>query len=237
MVRKHDPETERARLVAASSVSLLAVLAFLMIRVLPPQHSPFAKLDLERPIGAATPLQLAAVRHDPGACFAALAASEIEVERVPDEHERAGCGYANAVALVRTHYPYSGAVRVSCPLAAALYVWEREVVAKAAERLESPVARIEMMGTYSCRAIAGRPDRRMSEHATANAIDIEGFRLENGRVISVLDGWSGAGRDRAFLREVRDGGCKVFQVVLSPDYNAAHRNHLHLDMGDFRICS
>jgi hypothetical protein len=28
---------------------------------------------------------------------------------------------------------------------------------------------------------------------------------------------------------VRDGACRLFATVLSPDYNAAHRDHLHLD--------
>ena len=33
----------------------------------------------------------------------------------------------------------------------------------------------------------------------------------------------------AFLREVRDGACDLFATVLSPDYNAAHADHFHLD--------
>ena len=42
--------------------------------------------------------------------------------------------------------------------------------------------------------------------------------------------------ERAFLREIRDGACDLFRVVLGPDYNAAHRDHFHLDMGAFRAC-
>ncbi len=34
------------------------------------------------------------------------------------------------------------------------------------------------------------------------------------------------------LREVRDGACDLFATVLSPDYNAAHRDHLHLDQAE-----
>ena len=30
-------------------------------------------------------------------------------------------------------------------------------------------------------------------------------------------------------KQSRDGACRVFSTVLSPDYNAAHRDHLHLD--------
>jgi hypothetical protein len=45
----------------------------------------------------------------------------------------------------------------------------------------------------------------------------------------VLRDWSGGGDKAAFLRNVRDGACDVFATTLSPDYNAAHRDHLHLD--------
>ncbi|TMJ11586.1 MAG: extensin family protein [Alphaproteobacteria bacterium] len=31
------------------------------------------------------------------------------------------------------------------------------------------------------------------------------------------------------LRGVRDDACKLFSTTLSPDYNAAHCDHLHLD--------
>jgi len=35
---------------------------------------------------------------------------------------------------------------------------------------------------------------------------------------------------------VRDGACRFFDVVLGPDYNDAHRDHFHLDMGAYRAC-
>lgn len=232
----NDRHTEVARLISAGAVLLLACLAFFMIRALPPQHSPFADLDLERPIGAATALQFDEIREEPNACSAALAASNIEVAMVEERREGA-CGLINAVTLMRTHYPYSTPVTVSCPVAAALYVWEREVVQPAAAQLESPVARIEVIGTYACRNIYGQATGRLSEHARGNAIDISGFRLENGRTISVREGWTEGGADAAFLRSVRDGACRAFQVVLSPDYNQAHHDHFHFDMASYSVCS
>jgi hypothetical protein len=47
--------------------------------------------------------------------------------------------------------------------------------------------------------------------------------------VTVVGDWKGEGERAAFLREVRDGACDLFATVLSPDYNAAHRDHLHLD--------
>jgi len=225
-------------LLVIAALAALGWAGWRWVEALPPEQSPFAELDMERPIGWATGMQLSRVRADPGLCAATLAASQIEVSVIEDTVAGAQqqCGYRNAVAITRSAYPYSGAMRVSCPLAAALYIWEREVVAPAAEVLESPVARIEMIGAYACRNIYGRAEGRISEHATANAVDISGFRLENGRVVSVLRGWEAEGADAAFLKAVRDGGCGLFQGVLSPDYNAAHRDHLHLDMGPYRIC-
>jgi hypothetical protein len=219
---------------------LLAVfVAAQWVRGLPPEQSPFAKLDLERPIGWATEMQLARIQQDAPACTAALDASEMGFEPIEDRRTGAagGCGFSNAVAMTQSTYSYSNAVRISCPLAAALYIWEREVVAPAAERLESPVARIEMIGAYSCRNVYGRADARLSEHATANAIDISGFRLENGRLITIAADWGAGDADGAFLRELRNGGCRVFRTVLSPDYNRAHADHFHFDMGSYSVCS
>ena len=75
----------------------------------------------------------------------------------------------------------------------------------------------------------GRPNGLWSEHARANAVDIAGFRLEDGRRISVAADWNDRGDKGRFLRDVRDGACRLFSTVLSPDYNRAHRDHLHLD--------
>jgi hypothetical protein len=99
------------------------------------------------------------------------------------------------------------------------------------------ITRIELAGpAYQCRRVAGRADRRLSEHARANAIDIKGFTPENGRTVTVADGWHGIARDRAFLREARNGACDYFEAVLSPDYNRSHRDHLHFDLGRDDMC-
>ena len=75
-----------------------------------------------------------------------------------------------------------------------------------------------------------------SQHATANAIDVAGFRLADGRRITLTGGWDGKPAEQAFLRDLRDGACGLFKGVLSPDYNAAHHDHFHLDMGPFGVC-
>ena len=70
----------------------------------------------------------------------------------------------------------------------------------------------------------------------ANAIDVAGFRTASGRTISIARNWHDAGADGAFLRTVRDGACRFFGVVLSPDYDTLHRNHFHFDASRWRVC-
>jgi hypothetical protein len=221
----------RARIWAIGGVGLLAILMLALMAGAPPRAK-----GLSRPVLSAA--QLTAFQTDAGACRAALLEAGFAVEPLPDLREGRSCGYAGAVELSRSVHAYSAPLAVGCAAAAALALWERDVVDAAAKRhLRQRVERIELAGpAYSCRAIAGRKDGRMSEHASANAIDIRGFTLADGRVVSVAGGWNGAARERAFLRAVRDGACAHFRAVLSPDYNQAHRDHLHFDLGRDELC-
>lgn len=222
------------------AVVLLAVTVYAILHRYPPppEHVPFSTLDLERPLGLATGLQLARLRDSPDMCFDAIGQSALEIRPIPARRTGPFCGFTDAVQVTRSTLPYSGPVRLTCPMAAGLYLWEREVVAPAAaELLGSPVVRVDHLGTYACRRIGGGPTGRPSEHATANAIDIAGFRLADGRRIRLAQHWTGGTEaERAFLRRVRDGACDLFPVVLGPDYNAAHRDHFHFDMGRFLAC-
>jgi hypothetical protein len=70
----------------------------------------------------------------------------------------------------------------------------------------------------------------------ANALDIAGFVLIDGRRVSVARDWPGDADEARFLRAVHQGACRFFNGVLGPDYNLAHADHLHLDRGPYRIC-
>jgi hypothetical protein len=81
----------------------------------------------------------------------------------------------------------------------------------------------------------------LSEHGHANALDVSGFVLADGRVVSVRTGWQGASwPEQSFLRAVHGGSCRVFTTVLGPDYDSLHHDHFHLDLArhrdDGRIC-
>lgn len=219
-------------------VIAFAVLGIVVVDRLPPQHSPFAMFDPKWPIGWATAWQLARLKSDPETCRAVLMRADVRIEPISDSREGAFCGFRGAVAVERSSIPWSQApLQVSCPLAAALVLWERRVVIPAAERhLGSRVTRIDHFGTYACRWVAGTRSGRPSQHATANAIDVAAFRLGDGRQIVVREQWWRDTAEGAFLHAVRDGSCRIFSAVLSPDYNDAHADHFHLDMGPYSIC-
>jgi hypothetical protein len=75
----------------------------------------------------------------------------------------------------------------------------------------------------------------LSEHAFGNAIDIGGFRLADGRWVRVTS-WRNGGAEQAFLREVAQGACRHFTVVLTPESDTAHQDHFHLDLSDWPVC-
>lgn len=199
-----------------------------------PENVPWTKLDLSRPVGAFTRAKLAGLHGDGARCRRLLRRAGIDFTPLPVRRDGPNCGYDDAVRLEDSgtatidYNPPS--VGLSCPVAAALSLWEWHVVQPAAlRRLGSRVASIDTFGSYNCRRIYGRSSGDWSEHARANAIDIAGFRLEDGRRISVAGDWKDGGAKGRFLRDARNGACRLFASTLSPDYNAAHHDHFHLD--------
>ena len=200
-----------------------------------PERFPWTALDLADPIGPFTGRKLAALGDDTGKCTALLGAiGDDDGPAPPRTASEPACGYTDGFRLLPENaaslrYAPAGLV-TACPVAAALALWERDVVQPAAARhFGQRVTRVEHFGSYSCRRLYGRGEGPWSEHATANAIDVAGFRLADGKRVSVLHDWNDGDVEAAFLRAVRDGACGLFATVLSPDYNAAHANHLHLD--------
>lgn len=199
-----------------------------------PQDFPWTRLDLRHPTGAFTGSKLAQLGSDPALCRALLRDVGADERPVPPRSGRPNCGYRDGVRLGPEPIGFRPAGPVtSCSVAAGLFLLERRVIQPAARRhFGTDVAAIDHAGSYSCRRLYGRSEGSYSEHATADAIDILGFRLANGRRVSVLRDWDGDTAEARFLRDVRDGSCRFFSTVLSPDYNAAHADHLHLDQAE-----
>jgi hypothetical protein len=90
-----------------------------------------------------------------------------------------------------------------------------------------------------------RGTRRVSGHAHALAIDALAFVLDDGRRLPVLGGWNEPTRgvdpcatheeDDDATARMRGAVCAavqrdLFQVVLTPHHDAAHANHVHLEV-------
>jgi hypothetical protein len=118
-----------------------------------------------------------------------------------------------------------------CPMIPQVDRWISNSISPAARRIYGvPLVELKIAGSYACRPINHSNGAHLSEHGHANALDVSGFVLADGRRISVKGGWSGDYRERAFLRAVHDGACQEFTTVLGPEYNSLHRDHFHVDL-------
>ena len=123
------------------------------------------------------------------------------------------------------------AATLSCPIVSALDRWVNEGVQPAAFRwFGAQVVEIKQISAYSCRQMNGGGGHGVSEHAFGNALDVAGFILADGRKISVQYGWQGSPEEQGFLHDVQLSACDMFTTVLAPGYNAAHYNHIHVDL-------
>jgi len=180
-------------------------------------------------------------RPEDARCLADLGASGARFSPLPDTYAAPGCNKLGTVQLMalagdRTPLSLSNLGPVQCTVAKTFGDWARFGVDRAArDLLGSPVARIETMGSYSCRNVAG--SQRRSAHARAEAIDVSAFVLENGRRVEVKRDWDGGdAATREFLRVVHKSACKRFGTVLGPQYNAAHADHFHLEGTGAKFC-
>ena len=180
-------------------------------------------------------------RAETRACLSSLSAARAAFTPLPDQYYGAGCSTLGTVRLASlrsddAHLALTNLGPVTCPLAETFAAWARYGVDRAAQQiLGSALVRIETMGSYNCRNVAGS-DRR-SAHATANAIDIAAFVLADGRRITITGDWhGGTPAERQFLSAIHTSACKRFGTVLGPAYNAAHRDHLHLELSGSTFC-
>ena len=193
-----------------------------------------------RPRGA-RPVTLALpTSRETQACYADLSREDVRFSPLPDRDYGGGCRLIGTLQLIDIGVPVTNLKAMRCGLARNFTAWVDYAVAPAARQmLGSDLVRIESMGSYACRAVVGAPGAggRLSGHATANAVDISGFVLKDGHRITIQQNWNGGdAQARAFLRTIRASACKRFGTVLSPDYNAVHYNHLHLEDDHAGFC-
>lgn len=128
--------------------------------------------------------------------------------------------------------PLSTPLITNCAMASALPAWVSAVDGYATSALKSPLGEVVTGTSYMCRKRNNASEGFTSEHGFANAVDVTGFTLDDGRSIGVEGNWMPAGDPEGrLLRFAHDAGCTGFTTVLGPEANALHHDHLHLDLG------
>jgi hypothetical protein len=202
---------------------------------LSPHLAPWGTPDLTDTPGWFARAQLNSLSVDGNACVQTLARAQVHHTRLANRHLGYACGYTDVVSA-SPQIPFRPSLTATCSLTAGLVWYERELDDIARRVLGAQIVRIDHVGTYVCRNINWERDGWRSEHATANAIDVTAFRLSDGHTVSIARDWGKATAAGRFLHEAHDKACELFDVVLGPDYNKAHRTHFHLDLGRFRAC-
>ena len=219
------------------TMMILSVACGVGYRYLPSYYNPLAPLELSDPPNWLTQFKLK--RLTPVRCQTLLQQAN-EQKLITSQSVADSAGECPLTDVVRVRdfgvVKLSSSFLASCPLAlrSALYVGQQ--AAPLTERLMmSQLTRIEHLGSYACRNIYHRPDARRSEHASAQALDISGFILADGRHVTILRGWKQE-ESAMWLRALLSASCQYYGNGLGPDYNAAHANHFHLGIRGFGLC-
>lgn len=182
------------------------------------------------------------------ACLQDLSRLAVVYEPLQSFASEEGCGIDNPVRVSRAAIAWNRPGTLSCRLARTMARYESELVQPLAlQHFGQPVRKLLHAGTYDCRyrrngktqaaaGSGGRKGGRLSEHSRGLAIDIVGFELADGTVVSVKSDWRRGDARSAFLRQVARGACDVFNVVLTPNHDRLHQDHFHLDIGPYTLC-
>ena len=227
-------------LALAGVMLLILAIAPWFEKNLPPGWNPFTPLEVTDPPTFITRYKIKRLSGNVAGCLAALQKAQqqgyIRFSQPPPSS-----GNCPLPAPVRVQsfgdVRLSSSFLASCSLALSTTMFVTQTAKPlAAAELGSPLARIDHLGSYACRNIYHRAEGRLSEHATADALDIAGFRLANGKSINVLKVWPRQEKESHWLHQVFQQSCQFYGNSIGPDYNAAHANHFHLGMRGFGVC-
>lgn len=169
------------------------------------------------------------------ACLDELTRLGARFKKIGDNAKANACGIANAIEVEALTAPFNRPAQMDCDLALALLRFERDAVQPLAQQhFRLSVVRVHHAGAYVCRNETG--GKRLSQHAFGKAIDILAYELEGGQIISVNRNWRTPGAPSAFLRDLAKISCRYFRSSLSPNTDAAHRDHFHFDIGPYISC-
>jgi hypothetical protein len=146
------------------------------------------------------------------------------------------CGAADAVQLQAVVLPDQTKVALTppatlrCPMAEQVAGWLRDDVAPTLAESGPPLRVLDNFDSYECRGRNRVRAAALSEHGRADALDVRGFRLADGREINLTD--IGVAKD--LRQKIRASACARFSTVLGPGSDGYHEEHVHLDLAERR---
>jgi hypothetical protein len=167
------------------------------------------------------------------ACLAELTSLGTKFEPTDPIDEGGGCGIESPIDVTEVLPGVSlGGATMRCKTAASMAHWLKDTV-QPALNIAMPGRRITGIvpgSTYACRLRNSASTGKISEHARGNAFDVAAFKLDNGEKLEMKPRDEDSTMEGAFQRTATAGACLHFTTVLSPGSDAAHQNHLHLDV-------
>lgn len=189
---------------------------------------------------------VAASDFDHAACLLSLYSLGAQYHEVPPitEPDQPGCGIMRPVQIteILPGVTLGGQPVMHCDTARQLAFWMRDSVQPAARFLpDAPrVTGVQPGSTYQCRDTVGNSSTQLSEHALGNAFDVMALDFDNESTLVIEPRQDTGDMSEAFQRAIRGAACLYFTTVLGPGANAAHDDHLHLDIkarkGGWRLC-
>jgi hypothetical protein len=238
------------------------------LKVVPLDAAPHLPVPVPRPrpvtLGAQSPSSPAAqapdlktnpakqndAARDAEACLARLRAADIkfDIPAMPVA-AKASCAIEVPVRLTsiktrvhtvtEVHLPEEPVV--SCQFAERMTAWLGNLVAPLiAGRMSTDLRAVHTGLGYECRNRNGAAVGKLSAHAVGQAIDISAFELSSGKSIPIKP--DGDETMQNVVDSVRTAACGWFTTVLGPGADAAHTDHLHVDIAmhgtsdRYRIC-
>jgi hypothetical protein len=176
-------------------------------------------------------------------CLMELAAMGVDFEPTvhaddhPDGHPELTCHIEDPLRLRSPVHGVELAYYDGSPTATVLLGCRaaRALVKTIDDMIPHGVRTLRHYGTYNCRLIAGTD--RLSRHGLGDAVDIAAFELDDGSLYTVLEDYeqdddTPETAGGIFLYEAvhRWYDARLWSIILTPNYNAAHRNHFHVDL-------
>ena len=168
-------------------------------------------------------------------CLAELNRLGVQYQVEPQSASTArSCRVENPIRVYAATIPFSRPTVASCAFVLEFDKFEREVIRPLAKReFGHDLKTIVHFGAYNCRTT---DKGKESAHASGMAMDVAGFELTDGTMISVKQDWNKRGRERDFLHAVASQACHYFNEVLDPDSDRDHVDHIHVDLGRWKYC-